>query len=59
MINYPLGPQGYFGTCAFSAEANILIDEYNHKINTFENDKENYKFAKEMNEKINKTLRGE
>lgn len=59
MIKYPLGFRVYFGTCAFSQEANELVDEYNEKINTFENDKENYKFAKEINEKIEKILRGE
>ena len=59
MIKYPLGYRGYYGACAFSKEANKLIEEYNSKINTFIIDKQNYRFMKRINEKIAKTLRGE
>ncbi len=63
-IRYPLGHIGKFGLTTdplrndHIALANILVDNYNSKINSFSSDKENQEFADTMNKRINAILRG-
>lgn len=53
-----LGYRGYFGFYKNEDynkkvyEINKLIDEYNSKINTFDTEEENFRFANMMNDKI-------
>lgn len=60
------GYKGYYGVDFYNEEhnkklrqADILIDVYNTKINTFNTEEENNKFAEEINEDIEKILKGD
>jgi hypothetical protein len=62
--NYlPLGYLGEYGADFYNDEhhkklqrANIFVNEYNSKINTFNTQKENFDFAKKTRENINQCL---
>lgn len=64
-MNYrKVGYRGYFGVDFYNPEhtkklqqANVFIDLWNKKINTFETEEENNAFVKEINKAIDEILK--
>ncbi len=62
MESIPFGLRGYYGLSLNTdynkkiVDVNLLIDEYNEKINTFETFEDQIQFNKKINKEINELM---